>query len=133
MKAIRIIHTVLLAAIGAISVFMTSSVLLDLFDIRAKEGNYVEFVVVANLICGVLYLFAATMNWINTRLSVVALTLSVIVLLLAFWGLKNHITAGGLHEAKTVVAMKFRIIYSVAMLLIAIYLMNKVELKSKIK
>lgn len=46
-------------AFGLLTLFLSSSVIFDLFGIRAKEGNYVLFVVVTNFICSILYLFAA--------------------------------------------------------------------------
>jgi len=60
---VKKLFTYLLAAalffLGLITLFLSSSVLFDWFDIRVKEGNYVLFVVIANFIASVIYLFAA--------------------------------------------------------------------------
>jgi hypothetical protein len=43
-------------AFGALTLFLSTSVLLDLFGIRERESPYVPAVVVANLIASLLYL-----------------------------------------------------------------------------
>jgi hypothetical protein len=102
------------AAIGLtlfalLTLFMSGSVIFDLFGIRQKEGNYVLFIVVSNFIAGFLYLFGAyglfTSRVWTTRL----LTIITVVLIVAFFGLIFHINSGGVYEAQTVKAMIFRI------------------------
>lgn len=53
------LSAVILVAFGLLTLFLSTSVIFDLFGIRAKEGNYVLFIVWANLISSILYLFAA--------------------------------------------------------------------------
>lgn len=48
---------------GIATCFMGGAVLFDLFGMRAKEGHYVSFVVLANWICGFIYLIAAYGFW----------------------------------------------------------------------
>ena len=103
------IAAVVLALFALLTIFMSGSVIFDLFGIRAKEGNYVLFVVVLNFICGFLYLFAAfglfTKKIWTTRL----LIASVGILLVSFLGLMWHINSGRIYEMGTVKAMLFRI------------------------
>lgn len=49
----------LLAAFGLLTLFLSASVIFDLFGIRAKEGNYVLFIVWANFISSIIYLIAS--------------------------------------------------------------------------
>ncbi|MCC7453637.1 MAG: hypothetical protein IT222_05680, partial [Crocinitomix sp.] len=49
----------ILFAFGLLTVFLTGSVLLDLFGMREKEGHYVLAIVWANLIAGIVYLLTA--------------------------------------------------------------------------
>ncbi len=102
------------AAIGLtlfalLTLFMSGSVIFDLFGIRQKEGNYVLFIVVSNFIAGFLYLFGAyglfTSRVWTTRL----LTITTGILIVSFFGLLFHINSGGVYEAQTVKAMIFRI------------------------
>ena len=107
-KALPYLLTSILAAFGLLTLFLSTSVIFDLFGVRAKEGNYVLFVVWANFISSLIYLFAAygfieRKNWTAPLLGI-----SVIVLLLAFVGLFIHINAGGIYETKTIGAMAFR-------------------------
>ncbi|HLT50779.1 MAG TPA: hypothetical protein VKZ93_02415 [Arenibacter sp.] len=55
----RYLSAVILIGFGLLTLFLSTSVIFDLFDIRAKQGNYVLFVVWSNFICSMLYLFAA--------------------------------------------------------------------------
>jgi predicted RND superfamily exporter protein len=58
-KIIPYLLAAILTGFGLLTLFLSSSVIFDLFGIRAKEGNYVLFVVWANFISSILYLFAA--------------------------------------------------------------------------
>jgi hypothetical protein len=58
-RYIQYILATILAGFGLLTLFLSSSVIFDLFGIRAKEGNYVLFVVWSNFISSILYLFAA--------------------------------------------------------------------------
>ncbi|MBS1588952.1 MAG: hypothetical protein JST52_04995 [Bacteroidetes bacterium] len=115
MKALKIIQTVLLSIFGALTVFMASSVIFDLFGIREKEGNYVLFIVYTNLICGILYLLAAYTTWTKPKLSFKSLLVSVSLLIIAFVAFQFYIHNGGIHEEKTVKAMMFRIVFTAIM------------------
>lgn len=112
MKALKIIQTVLLSVIGAISIFMTTSVIFDLFGIRDKEGNYVLFIVYTNLICGILYLIAAYTAWAKPQISFRTLVVSLSLLIISFIIFLLYINNGGIHEEKTVNAMIFRIVFT---------------------
>lgn len=99
----------ILTVFGMLTLFLSSSVILDLFGIRAKEGNYVLFVVWANLLSSLLYLLAAYGFIRNSKKTVLFLGFSAIILILAFTGLIFHINAGGIYETRTLGAMIFRI------------------------
>ncbi|HTO17263.1 MAG TPA: hypothetical protein VLZ83_15975 [Edaphocola sp.] len=119
MKMLRNIVILLLTIIGAVSLFMSSSIIFDTFGIREKEGNYVLLVVYSNLLCGILYLIAAFKIWQQKTTSIYLLTLALIILIIAFIGLIIHINAGGLYETKTIKAMTFRILFTLIMLFLA--------------
>ena len=93
----------------------------DLFDIRAKEGNYVLFVVWANLMCSVLYLFAAYGFIKNKKWTAQLLGIAAIVLIAAFVGLIVHINDGDIYETKTIGAMIFRITLTLVFATIAYF------------
>ena len=65
-RALPYILALVLAAFGLLTLFLSSSILFDLFGIRAKEGNYVLFVVWANFISSLLYL-SAVFGFINAK------------------------------------------------------------------
>jgi hypothetical protein len=73
------------------TLFLSTSVIFDLFGIRAKEGNYVLFVVWSNFISSIFYLFAAY-GFIKTGNGLLhSLAISTFILIGAFIGLNIHI------------------------------------------
>jgi len=121
----KTILLIFLVLFGAVTLFMSSSVLFDWFGIRAKEGNYVPLVVWANLICGILYLVAAYGILKNQTWAKVPLVISLIILVLAYMGLFIHVSNGGLYETKTIGAMAFRILVTGIFLFTTIKILKK--------
>lgn len=107
--SLPILATVL-AFFGAGTLFMSTAVMLDLFGIREREGNYVPFVVGTNFICSLLYLPAAYGLFTARGWSVPLLLVTAFLLVVAFAGLLLHIKAGGIYETKTVGALLFRLL-----------------------
>jgi hypothetical protein len=115
----------ILAVFGFVTLYLSGSVILDLFGIRAKEGNYVLFVVWANFISSILYLVAAV-GFIKLKTwTLRPLGVSVLVLLLAFAGLFIHIYTGGIYETKTIGAMVFRIIVTSVFTALAYFMISE--------
>lgn len=121
-KLIKHTTSGLLIVFGVLSLFLTLSVILDLFGIRAKEGNYVPFIVYTNLVCGILYVIAAFQNWYGHKMGFYLLSLATIVLIVAYIALLIYIANGGIHEAKTPNAMLFRIIFTAALASLSYYI-----------
>ncbi|MBN8833045.1 MAG: hypothetical protein J0H76_01580 [Sphingobacteriales bacterium] len=120
----------LILIFGLITLFMSSSVILDMFNIREKEGHYVPFVVWANFACSLLYLLAGSALIRFKKISSLWLFLSVVILAITFIALQNYIHNGGIYEKKTVTAMIFRILLS-AIFTITSYLFLKNKSKNK--
>jgi len=121
------IAAIVLMAFALLTLFLSSSVLFDWFGIRAKEGNYVLLVVWANFISSILYLAAAYGFLKQKRWTFNILSLSALILIMALVGLFIHINSGGLYETKTIGAMIFRIIVTLAFVLLAYLKFNKNE------
>ncbi|HEY9169766.1 MAG TPA: hypothetical protein VIN72_09785 [Lutibacter sp.] len=103
------ISAIVLIAFALLTLFLSSSIIFDLFGMRAKEGNYVFLVVWANFISSILYLFAAY-GFIKLKpWTFELLSTSVVILTIGFIGLYVEIFAGELYETKTIGAMLFRI------------------------
>lgn len=108
------ILAVFLTLFGLVTLFIGGSVIFDLFGIRAIEGHYVLFVVWANWICGFLYLVAAYGFLKRRKWTAKVLWLAFIILVSAFLGFIIHIKSGGIYETKTVLAMTFRTLITLA-------------------
>ena len=120
---------IVLTGFALITLFLSSSVIFDMFGIRAKEGNYVLFVVWSNFISSVLYIFAAY-NWYKLKpLAYKLLGSSTLILIAAQIALYSHISSGGIYEEKTVKAMFFRT--SIWLLILTLTLINPNYLKKQ--
>ncbi len=124
-KYFSYILVAILAGFGLLTLFLSSSVIFDLFDIRAKEGNYVLLVVWANFISSILYLFAAYGFIKNRKWTTSLLGISTLILIVAFIGLKIHVSSGGIYETKTISAMIFRISVTLAFTAISYFTISK--------
>ncbi|HEY5370104.1 MAG TPA: hypothetical protein VIJ75_14070 [Hanamia sp.] len=109
----------IIALFGAVTLFMSTSVIFGLFDIREKEGNYVLFVVVANFICAFLYLVAAYGFFARRKWTTMLLNFAVGVLVITFIGLGIHIYSGGIYEQKTIAAMILRTLLTIGFTLVS--------------
>lgn len=128
-KLIPYLLATILAGFGLLTLFLSTSVIFDLFDIRAKEGNYVLFVVWSNFISSFLYLISVYGLLSSKKWTFRTLGLATLILTLAFVGFLFYIQSGGIHETKTVGAMVFRIALTLGFTLFAYFTINKKTIK----
>jgi len=124
-KIIRYVSAFILGAFGLLTLFLSGSVIFDLFGIREIEGNYVLFIVWANFISSWLYLFSAYGFFKQKKWTTILLGISTLILVVAYFGLKSYINAGGIYELKTVNAMIFRTTVTLVFTTIAYFLVTK--------
>ena len=115
---------IVLTVFGLATLFLSGSVIFDLFGVRAKEGNYVLFVVWANFLSSILYLFAAYGFIKIKKWTIHLLSVSILLLIVAFIGLIIHVNSGGIYETKTIGAMIFRIILTLVFSILAYFTLN---------
>ena len=121
----KFIPAIILFLFASLTFFLSSSVIFDLFGIRAQQGNYVLFVVVANFFCSLIY-FVAVYGFIKRKSwTLYILIISLLILIGAYIGLQFHIAAGGLYEEKTVKALIFRSSVTAIFAIIAYFTINK--------
>lgn len=116
---------VVLFIFAIMTLFMSGSVIFDLFGMRAKEGNFVPFIVGANFICSLLYLPAAYGFFAKKKWTPRLLVIAAGFLAISFIGLLFHINSGGLYEERTVRAMLFRISVTGLFAVLAWYFISK--------
>lgn len=127
-KIIPYLLATILAGFGLLTLFLSTSVIFDLFGIREKEGNYVLFVVWSNFISSILYLFAAYGFIKYKKWTTSLLGISTLILITAFVGLIIHASSGGIYETKTIGAMIFRISVTLVFAIIAYFTIIKKKL-----
>lgn len=123
MKLLRIGQKILLSLIGLVSIFMTGSIIFNLFGIRELEGNYVPFIVYTNLVCGFIYLYAASNKDQNKAFK--ALLTALLILIIASVSASIYIKNGGIYEDQMPKAMTFRTLFTAIMAGISYYLLKK--------
>ena len=128
-KVILYLVVAVLTGFGLLTIFLSTSVIFDLFDIRAKEGNYVLFVVWANFISSFLYVLSVYGLLSSKKWTFRTLGLATLILTLAFFSFLFYIQSGGIHETKTVSAMVFRIVLTLGFTLFAYFTINKKTIK----
>jgi hypothetical protein len=124
-RALPTLLATVLTIFGLLTLFLSSSIILDLFGIRAKEGNYVLLVVWANFISSLLYLSAAYGFLKAKKWTIRPLVISAVILIIAFIGLLIHVGTGGVYETKTIGAMVFRITVTLVFAVFAYILLIK--------
>lgn len=110
---------------GLLTLFMGSSVLFDLFGIRELEGNYIPFVVVANVACAILYLFASVGLWKQKKWASVLLFVALAILIVTFIGIGIHIKNDGIYEVRTLKAMTFRTSITALLAIVSHFILRK--------
>ena len=117
-----------LGAFGLLTLYLSGSVIFDLFGMRAKQGDYVMLVIVANFTASNLYLIATYGFIKQNKQTTWLLGIAMIVLILGFIGLQIHINSGGLYEEKTPKAMLFRLSITFMFFLFAYFKITKKRL-----
>ncbi|NEN25043.1 hypothetical protein G3O08_16200 [Cryomorpha ignava] len=112
---------VILLGFGLLTLFLSTSVIFDLFGIRAKEGNYVLFVVWSNFIASIFYLFSSYGFLKTKRWTSILLAIASVLLIVSYNALKVHVSNGGIYEEKTLNAMIFRIAVTLVFTLVAYF------------
>ena len=127
-KVARYATIIVLILFGLLTLFLSSSIIFDLFGIREKEGNFLLFIVWANFVSSILYLIAAYGLLNLKKWSPAPLLISAVILILAFFGLLWHIDKGGIYETKTVGAMIFRTTLTLIFTISSYYILkNKLD------
>ena len=112
MKTKPIIRTTTLTGLilfTILTLFLSTSILLDVFGIREQQGHYVPLVIWSNFLCGCLYILSIIGLISHKRWSIIPMILALFILVGAFLGLYIHVMDGGLYEDKTIMALFFRI------------------------
>ena len=122
---LKYITVAVLTGFGLLTFFLSISILLDLFGVREKEGNYVLFVVWTNFISSLIYLVAVYGFLKMKKWTTKLLASSFLILLLTFIGFLFYINSGGIHETKTVGALVFRMGLTLVFITSSYFLINK--------
>ena len=109
-KIILILSAIALTAFALLTLYLSSSLIFDLFGMREKQGhNFVEFVAWANLISSLIYLVSAYGMAFQKRFTTYTLSSVLVLLAVTFVSFDIYVNNGGEHLEKTFGALIFRI------------------------
>ena len=115
------LSAIILALFALLTLFLSSSIIFDWFDIRQKQGDFILFIVWANFIASIVY-FIAVYGFIKRKKWTFWILLSaLLVLVIAFIFLQYYIQNGGIYKSQTVMAMLFRMAVTSLFALIAYF------------
>lgn len=126
-RNIRYIAAFILTAFALLTLYLSSSIIFDLFGMREKEGDFVWIVIWANFICSIIYLFAAYGFIKSKKETFVLLGVAVLILISAFIFFGIHIYTDGVYMSKTIGAMIFRIVVTSIFAATAFFTITKSE------
>ena len=115
---------VFLLAFGVLTLFLSTTVILDLVGMREKQGNYVSFVIWVNFFCGLAYVtsaygFLKQKEWTSKLLGFV-----FVALVVTFISFYFYVENGGVHKQDTFGALIFRTSITIILFLLAKYTIN---------
>ncbi len=113
-KLLRWFLITVLLLFGGLTLFLSTSVLFELFGMREKEGNYLQFVVLANFFASILYFAAGVGLLTHKPWARYPLWMASVVLLVASLAFGWHVSQGGIHEQRTIGALAFRTLLTLA-------------------
>jgi len=121
----RYILGIALGAFGLLTLYLSGSIIFDLFGMRAKQGDYVMLVIWVNFTASLLYLFASYGFFKQKKQTTLVLGTALVVLILGYIGLQIHINSGGIYENKTPKALLFRFSVTLIFVLFSYFLITK--------
>jgi drug/metabolite transporter (DMT)-like permease len=128
MKLTTYISALILTIFGLLTLYLSTSIIFDLFDVRAQQGNYVLFVIWTNFICSFIYLFASYGFIKRKKITTKVLGFALGLLIVTIIGFLIYINNGGIHKDTTIKALIFRTSFTLIFMVIAYYILTKKQI-----
>ena len=122
---IRVSIALFIGIFGLITLYLSGSVIFDLFGMREKQGDYVLFVIFANFICGFLYIIGSLGLLKQKAWTKKVFLYALIILLLTFFSFIIYVKTGGIHKTDTFRALALRTTFTMIALLASKYTIKK--------
>ena len=124
-KLIRLSTAAFIGIFGLITLYLSTSVIFDLFGMREKQGDYVLFVIFANFICGFLYIIGSIGLLKQKAWTKKIFLYALIILLLTFFSFIIYVKTGGIYKTDTFKALALRTTITIIALLSSKYTIKK--------
>jgi len=115
----------ILTAFGLLTLFLSTTIILDLVGMREKQGNYVLFVIWVNFFCGLAYVASGYGFLKSKKWTTILLGTAILVLIGTYIAFTMYVNDGGVHKADTFGALKFRLGVTTLFTIIAYYTITK--------
>ncbi len=124
-KYIKYITALIIGVFGFLTLYLSGSVIFDLFGVREKQGNYVLFVIWINFICSFIYI-AAAYGFIKSKTwTTKILATSLLLLITTFIAFLIYVNSGGIHKQDTFGALAFRTTITLFATIVAYFTITK--------
>jgi len=124
-KLIKYIPTTVIAIFGFLTLFLTTTIILDLVGMREKNIGYTPFVIWVNFFCAWAYLVAAYGFLKSKEWTAKLLAVAMFVLIITYFAFTSYVNEGGTHKEDTFGALLFRLGVTTVFALIAYFTINK--------
>lgn len=126
MKALaKYLPAAVLTIFGFMTLYLTSSIIFDLFGMREKQGDYVDFIIWVNFFCGLVYVASAYGFIKSKEWTFKILGLAFLILIITAISYYFYVSNGGIHKEVTYKALAFRTTLTAVFALVAKYTINK--------
>jgi len=126
-NSVRIGTAILIGIFGLFTLYLSGSIIFDLFDMREKQGNFVMFIIWTNFICGFLYLIGSIGLLKQKKWTKKVFLSALIILFLSSISFFIYVQMGGIHKTDTFKALTIRSSITLLALLSSIYTIKKIE------
>jgi len=124
-KAMLYLVVSILTGFALLTLFLSTSVIFDLFDVRAKKGDYISVVIWSNIISSFLYLISVYGLLSKKKWTYKTLGLSTIISTIAFICFISYVQPINIHKDETIGTMVVRIALTLVFTLFAYLTINK--------
>lgn len=118
----------ILGIAGLYTLYISSGLLFDLFNMRQSVGNYIPATSIANFVCSFLYLISAFLFFKKSKQSTTILFIATIIMFLGYIGMLFHIQAHKPFDVPIIAEMLIRTSGTMLYAATAWYIFSRIRL-----
>lgn len=113
---------------GIYTLYISTSILFDLFDERKRAGSYIQIAVVCNFICSFIYIVSGILFFNKKKASTTLLFIATIIMFVGYIGMLFHINENKPFELSVIPEMLIRTTCTMLYAAVAWYFFTRTRL-----